>query len=89
MKQDEPYELPDWAPDDTGSILIQDGDWLLIKDYLFDSREPMATVVHLCDGMPWKLTRSPPTLMMGRCDKCRAKPPETFEGFCQLVAWKR
>jgi hypothetical protein len=82
------WELPDWAPDDTGSILIQDGDWILIKDYLVSTREPFATAVHLCEGIPWKLQHSPPTLMYGRCSECRATPPEAFEGFCQMVAWK-
>jgi hypothetical protein len=89
MNAPEKFELPDWAPDDTGSILIQDGDWILIKDYLVDTREPMATVVHLCNGVPWKMGKHPPTLMYGQCDQCKAKPPETFAGFCQLVAWKR
>lgn len=74
------WKLPDWAPEDTGTVLIQDGDWALIKDYRHSDREPMPTAVHLCNGEPWVAHQAPATLMNGECSECQARPPRGFLG---------
>jgi hypothetical protein len=83
------WELPEWAPKDAGSILIRDGDWILIKDYKVHDHSPMATAVHLCDGGPWIPFQSPPGPIDGKCSACQDTPPAAFLGFWQLARWDR
>ncbi len=89
-RTDQPYVLPDWAPKDSGSILVQDGDWVLVKDYYVKTRKPMTTAIHLCDGRPWEMRHLPACLTNeDECSECKAKPPAAFLGFCRMVEWKR
>ena len=83
------WKPPDWAPNDAGAVLIQDGDWVLIKDYEMETRKPTTVALHLCDGEKWIPHHNPPRLLEGQCDKCEAKPPEAFLGFSLLSAWDR
>ena len=86
---DEGVVLPDWAPDDTGDVLVRDGKWILIQDYMLSTREPMQTAVHLCRGESWRVHRKAAVLEHGMCSVCQARPPAAFEGFCALVEWDR
>jgi hypothetical protein len=82
-------KLPDWAPLDAGSILFRDGNWIIVKDYLFDDHSPVSTPVHLCGGRPWQPHQNPPTLYEGKCTQCEEKPPEAFLGFAAMVVWDK
>jgi hypothetical protein len=89
IKPEPVWSLPDWAPKDAGDILYRDGNWIFVKDYKTETREPMASAIHLCNGEEWVPHYGPSTLIDGECNRCHAKPPEAFEGFFSLLRWKR
>ncbi len=81
--------MPDWAPDNAGEILFQDGKWVLVRDYLYGTREETVCAIHLCTNgigeghiQPALLTND------GKCLKCEVEATDAFIGFYNMAVWK-
>ncbi len=89
MKKVQCRDMPDWAPDNAGEILFQDGKWVLVRDYIHATREETVCAVHMCNDNKGQRRAVTAVLTGGKCSVCKGKPPEEFQGFYDMARWKK